>query len=159
MSTEKDTVLTIFRRLDIFSDLDDRALKELSNLFVEKRFREGDIIFKEDSIGNSMMLITSGEVRVSQTPYPDTEEALIVLKTGELFGEMAVLEDLPRTATAIAHTDVIILEISRLYFLKFIESDPKSGVKILFKLARILSSRLRETDNKLRAFTCLTRWI
>jgi len=159
MSTDKDTILAIFRHLDIFSDLDTQALQELSNLCAEKRHPEGEIIFKEDSIGDSMMLIVSGEVRVSQTPDPETEEALIILKAGDLFGEMAVLEDLPRTATAIAHTDTVILEISREYFLKFIESDHQSGVKILLKLARILSSRLRETDNKLRAFTSMTRWI
>ncbi len=159
MGQDKDQILDIFKHLDIFSDLDEQALKELSNLFVEKRYKEGEIIFEEDSIGDSMMIIISGQVRVSQTPDPDTEEALIVLKKGDLFGEMAVLEALPRSATTIAHSDVVILEINRIYFMKFIELDHKSGVRILLKLAKILSSRLREADNKLKAFTSLTKWI
>jgi len=159
MGKEKAFVLEIFKKIALFSDLEPKALEELCNLFFEKNFKEGEVIFKDESIGDSMMIIASGEVRVSQTPDPDTEETLIILKEGDFFGEMAVLEELPRTATAIAHTDVTILEINRMYFLRFIEIDNRSGVKILLKLAKNISSRLRETDNKLKAFTSLTRWI
>lgn len=159
MEQEKESILEFFKKVDIFSDLENRALQELSNLFSEKRYKQGETIFEEDSIGNSMMIINSGEVRVSQTPNPDTEEALIVLKKGDFFGEMAVLEDLPRSATTIAHTDAAILEISREHFIKFIELDSNSGLKILIKLAKIVSARLREADKKLKAFTDLTKWI
>jgi CRP-like cAMP-binding protein len=159
MQQENDSVLEFFKKVDIFSGLDDRALHELSNLFAEKNYKQGDIIFQEESIGNTMMIIFGGEVRVSQTPNPEMEEALVVLKNGDFFGEMAVLEDLPRSATTIAHTDAVILEISREHFWKFIELDNKSGLKIVTKLARIISARLREADKKLKAFTDLAKWI
>ena len=106
-----------------------------------------------------MMMITSGEVRISQISDPQTEEALIVLKKGDVFGEMALLDDMPRSATAIANTNVIIFEIQRGRFLNFIETNKGAGVKILMKLAKILSSRLRETDAKVKAFVSLTKWI
>lgn len=159
MEQEKEPILSFFKKVEIFSDLDDRALQELSNLFSEQKYKEGETIFSEDSMGKSMMIIYEGEVRVSQTPNPDTEEALIVLKKGDFFGEMAVLEDLPRSATTIAHADAVILEISREHFMKFIELDNNSGLKILIKLAKIVSARLREADKKLKAFTDLTKWI
>lgn len=159
MEKEKEPILDFFKKVAIFSDLDDRALHELSNLFLEKKYKQGDTIFAEDSIGSTMMIIYSGEVRVSQAPNPETEEALIVLKKGDFFGEMAVLEDLPRSATTIAHTDSVILEISREHFMNFIELDSSSGNKILIKLAKIVSARLREADKKLKAFTDLTKWI
>ena len=152
-------MLSILKKLDIFSDIDAQALKELSLLFEEKIFNQGEIIFEEGSIGNSMMIVTSGEVRVSQTSDSEMEEALIILKEGDVFGEMALIEGLPRSATIIAHTDVIIFEISRSSFLGYIEKDCKNGILIVLKLARILSSRLRETDNKLKAFVHLTQWI
>ena len=152
-------MLSILKKLDIFSDIDAQALKELSLLFEEKIFNQGEIIFEEGSIGNSMMIVTSGEVRVSQTSDSEMEEALIILKEGDVFGEMALIEGLPRSATIIAHTDVIIFEISRSSFLNYIEKDCKNGILIVLKLARILSSRLRETDNKLKAFVHLTQWI
>jgi CRP-like cAMP-binding protein len=159
MQQANGSILEFFKKVEIFSGLEDRALHELSNLFAEKNYKQGDIIFDEESMGNTMMIIYSGEVRVSQTPNPDTEEALIVLKKGDFFGEMAVLEDLPRSATTIAHTDANILEITREHFWKFIELDNNSGLKIVTKLARIISGRLREADKKLKAFTDLTKWI
>jgi CRP/FNR family cyclic AMP-dependent transcriptional regulator len=159
MENENAFVLSILKGLDLFSQLSDHALKTLSLLFEEHIFTKGETIFEEESIGNSMMLITSGEVRISQRTAPDTEEALIILKEGDIFGEMALIDDLPRSATTIAHTNVIIFEISRPKFLNYIKNDCESGLLILLKLAKILSSRLREADNKLRAFVNLSQWI
>ena len=152
-------VVSMLKGLNIFVDLDDESLLELGGLFKEKVFEEQEIIFEEDSIGNSMMIITSGEVRISQKACSDSEEALVILKKGDVFGEMALLEDLPRSATTIAHTSVISLEISRDDFLNYIHKNSENGVKILLKLSRILSSRLRETDVKLKTFVSLSRWL
>lgn len=159
MESYNEFVLSILKGLDIFSDLDYHALQALSGLFEEKIYNQGETIFKAGSVGNSMMVITSGEVRVSQTPDPNTEEALEILKEGDVFGEMALIEDLPRSATTIAHTNVIIFEISRDHFLNYIKKDCESGIKIVLKLAKILSARLRETDKKLEAFVNLSQWI
>lgn len=159
MAYENGFVLSILEGLDLFSQLSGSALRELSLLFEERIFNEGEIIFEEDSVGNSMMVITSGEVRVSQRTDPNTEEALIVLKEGDVFGEMALLDDLPRSATTIAHTNVIIFEISRPKFLHYIKNNCTDGVLILLKLAKIMSARLREADNKLKAFVNLSQWI
>lgn len=152
-------IIEILENVSIFEGLTTRALKELGTLFEEKIFNNGEIIFKENSIGSSMMVITSGEVRVSQETGPDGEEALIILKKGDLFGEMALLEDLPRTANVIAHSNVILLEVSREKFLDFLENNSNAGVKILLKMSQIISSRLRETDTKLKAFISLTKWL
>ena len=159
MQYHEDFIAGILKRLSIFSDLAPPALLKLSSHFKEKVFKVGDTIFTEDSIGNSMMIITSGEVRVSQKSDPNNEEALIVLKKGDLFGEMGLLEDLPRSATVIAHSNVVMLEIAREDFLDFITKESEAGVKILLKLSRILSSRLRETDTKLKTFISLTMWL
>jgi CRP/FNR family cyclic AMP-dependent transcriptional regulator len=158
METDIGLVLDILKSMEIFADLEYQPLYELSQLFVEKIYNEGETIFEEDSIGTTMMVITSGKVRISQRPDPQTEEALIMLKKGDVFGEMALLEEMPRSATAIAHTNVIILEIRREDFLNFVEVHPKYGIKILLRLSKILSSRLRETDLKLKAFVTLSKW-
>jgi len=159
MVYENGFVLSILEGLDLFSQLNNEALRELSLLFEERIFNEGEIIFEEGSIGNSMMVITSGDVRVSQRTDPNTEEALIVLKEGDVFGEMALIDDLPRSATTIAHTNSIIFEISRPKFLNYIKNDCENGILILLKLAKIISARLREADNKLKAFVNLSQWI
>lgn len=159
MSLNDEFVLSMLSGLDIFSDLENPALIQLGNLFQERIFDQSEVIFSEGSIGNSMMVIASGEVRVSQSTEANNEEALVVLKRGDIFGEMALIEDLPRSATTISHTNIITLEISRPDFLDYINKDPASGVKILLKLCNILSSRLRDTDLKLKTFVSLTQWI
>ncbi len=157
--TKNDFVLGILAEMDFFSDIDYKSLTQLSTLFVEKIFSQKDVIFKEESPGQSMLVIISGEVRITQVSDDASEEALIILKKGDLFGEMALIEEMPRSATAIAHSNCVIFEISRENFIQFIDANPKSGIKILWKLTKTLSSRLRETDNKLKTFISLSKWI
>ncbi len=156
---EKDEVVTeILEKLDLFSGLKRESLFKLASLFKERIFNKDEFIFEEGSMGNSMMIIVSGEVRVSQTDE-SVEEALVVLKKGDLFGEMAMLEELPRTATIIANTNVIILEIKKDDFFQFLNDNSRDGVDILFRLAKTLSSRLREADSKLKVFVSLSKWL
>jgi CRP/FNR family cyclic AMP-dependent transcriptional regulator len=159
MSADKDIIIEILKKLSLFGDLGYGAIKELSYLFAERVFQGGETIFEENDTGNSLLVIISGEVRITQRADVSGEETLTVLKKGDFFGEMALLEDLPRSATAIAHSDTFIMEISRERFMHFIEKDPVSGVKILVSLSRSLSARLREADGKIKAFVNLSQWI
>jgi CRP/FNR family transcriptional regulator, cyclic AMP receptor protein len=159
MDEIKDIIIEILKKLSLFSELTVAAVKELAFLAEERVFSKGETIFEESTTGRSIMVIISGEVRITQRAKISGEETLTVLKKGDFFGEMALLEDLPRSATAIAHSDTLMLEISRDRFLHFIEKDTVSGVKILFILAKILSSRLREADVKIKAFVNLSQWI
>ncbi|MCP4147090.1 MAG: cyclic nucleotide-binding domain-containing protein [bacterium] len=160
MGNQNEFVLSILKGLDMFADINYKALRGLSSLFEERIYNQNEVIFNEGDIGNSMMVITSGEVRISQTPDSNnTEETLIILKEGDVFGEMALIDDLPRSASTISHTNVIIFEISRSNFLNYVKNDSENGIKILLRLAKVLSARLRETDNKLKAFINLSQWI
>jgi len=159
MNPEKDIIIEILKNLSLFSSLNYGAIKELTFLFSERIFQAGETIFEENDTGNSLLVIISGEVRITQRANVSGEETLTVLKKGDFFGEMALLEDLPRSATAIAHSDACIMEISQERFLRFIEKDPASGVKILITLAKSLSARLREADGKIKAFINLSQWI
>ena len=159
MDEGKDIIIDILKKLQLFSDLNITAIRELTLLAEERLFQKGETIFEESTTGKSIMVIVSGEVRITQRARISGEETLTVLKTGDFFGEMALLDELPRSATAIAHSDTFMLEIHRDKFLRFIEKDTDSGVKILFTLARILSFRLREADVKIKAFVNLSQWI
>ena len=124
-----------------------------------KTFEPGQVLFKEGEQGDEMFIIIQGEVEIRKRTSAKTFKTLITFHEGDIFGEMALIDDLPRSATTIANTNVIIFEISRHNFLNFIKNDSESGVRILMKLARILSLRLREADNKLKAFVNLSQWI
>jgi len=159
MNPDKDIIIEILKNLRLFRDLNYNAIKELTFLFSERVFQAGETIFAENDTDNSLQVIISGDVRITQRANVSGEETLTVLKKGDFFGEMALLEDLPRCASAIAHSDTLILEISSEKFLHFLRKDPASGVKILITLARILSARLREADSKIQAFVNLSQWI
>ncbi len=159
MELNDEFILSLLQSLDIFEDIDNSSILRLGHFFKERIYNQNEIIFTEGSIGNTMMVIASGEVRVTQKPGPETEETLMILKKGDIFGEMSLLEDLPRSATVIAHTNVITLEIYRKDFMDFIDKDNKNGIKILLKLSRILSSRLREANVKLKAFVNFSQWL
>ncbi|MFH2107034.1 MAG: cyclic nucleotide-binding domain-containing protein [Chrysiogenia bacterium] len=159
MNPDKDIIIEILRNLSLFQELNYNAVKELTHLFSDRVFLSGETIFEENDTGNSLLVIVSGEVRISQRADVSGEETLTVLKKGNFFGEMALLDDLPRSATAIAQSDTFMLEISRERFLHFIEKDTASGMRILLTLARSLSARLREADSKIKAFVNLSQWI
>lgn len=159
MGIDKDILIDILKNLALFSELNYDSIKELAYLFSERVFQGDETIFEENDTGDSLLVILSGKVRITQRAAVSGEETLTVLKKGDFFGEMALLEDLPRSATAIAHSDTFIMEISRERFMRFVEKDPASGVKILITLARSLSARLREADNKIKAYVNLSQWI
>lgn len=159
MSDKRALPIEILKNLVLFNDLDHSALEKMADLFQERVFRRGEVIFAEDTIGSSMMVIISGEVRISQLTPMSAEETLVVLKRGDFFGEMALLEEMPRSATAIAHSDIYLLEIGREAFLHYVTAHPTEGVKMLLALSRTLSGRLREADLKIKAFINLTQWV
>jgi len=159
MNPDKDIIIEILKNLALFQELNYNAVKELTYLFSDRIFQSSETIFEENDTGNSLLVIVSGEVRISQRAELSGEETLTVLKKGDFFGEMALLDDLPRSATAIAQSDTFMLEINREKFLHFVEKDPASGVRILLTLARNLSARLREADNKIKAFVNLSQWL
>lgn len=159
MDDNRSFLIDLLGGLPLFADLSLQAIDELSGLFVEKVFGKNEVIFEEESRGDSMMVIISGEARVSHHADRTNEETLGILKKGDFIGEMALLEELPRSATVIAHTDTYMLEISRERFMHFISRDTDSGVKILLQLARSLSARLREADAKIKTFVNLTQWL
>ncbi len=159
MDDNRSFLVDLLGNLPLFADLPPQALLELASLFSERVFQKNELIFEEESRGDSMMVIISGEARVSQRADKANEETLGIMKKGDFIGEMALLEELPRSATVVAHTDTFLLEITRERFMRFLETDPDSGVRILLQLARSLSARLREADTKIKTFVNLTQWI
>ena len=99
----------------------------------------GDIIFSEGDIGTEMYIIQSGTVELLKAIGGETR-VLATLEKGDFFGEMSVLEDVPRTASARAKTDVELVRINGATF----DAMLKSNTEIAVRMMRKLSRRLRE---------------
>lgn len=104
-----------------------------------------DFVFEEGDLGMDMFIIQEGQVEISKNFKGETRK-LAVLGQGDFFGEMSILEDLPRTASATAKTDCSLLRINGSTFDQMLRKNPEIAVRMLRKLSR----RLRDTDQMLR---------
>lgn len=107
-------------------------------------FAAGEYIFHEGDLGTEMFIIQDGEVHICKTLKGETH-VLSKLEKGDFFGEMAILESVPRSADAIAHSDVKVLAISGSRFDEMLRRNPEIAVRIIRKY----SKRLREANDLL----------
>jgi len=108
-------------------------------------FDSGEFIFREGDLGTEMYILQEGKVEILKDMQGEDKQ-LAVLEKGDFFGEMAILEDLPRTASARSVTPVKLLMINGSTFDQMLRSNPEIAVRMMRKLSR----RLRETDRMLR---------
>jgi CRP-like cAMP-binding protein len=104
-------------------------------------YAAGETIFREGELGTEMFIVQEGEVQITKTLAGDSH-VVSVLEKGDFFGEMAILEDVPRSADAIALTDVKLITINGSRFDEMLRKNPEIAVRIIRKY----SKRLREAN-------------
>ena len=149
-------VTELLRSVAIFKDLEDGELARVSEVCREQTFVSGEYIFREGEAGNRLYLITEGEVRISRTIPGSGEEALAVLKTGSLFGEMAVFDRSERSTDAISNGGTKCITISRSDFELLLDFNRDLAYKVLWAVVRMLSHRLRSTNDSLKSFLAMS---
>ena len=149
-------VTELLQKVAIFKDLDEAELAQVAAVCKSERFVSGEYIFREGEHGNRLYLIVDGEVRISRTVPGSGEEALAVLKPGALFGEMAVFDRSERSTDAISNGGTSTLTISRADFEMLLDLDHELACKVLWSCVRLLSSRLRSTNDSLRSFLAMS---
>ncbi|GAC1477923.1 MAG: cyclic nucleotide-binding domain-containing protein [Gemmatimonadaceae bacterium] len=146
----------LLRNVLIFKDLDEGELARVGEVCREQTFPTGEYIFREGEAGNRLFLIVDGEVRISRDVPGSGEEALAVLKKGALFGEMSVFDRSERSTDAISHGGTMVLTISRSDFELLLDFNREMAHKILWSVVRMLSSRLRSTNDSLRSVLAMS---
>lgn len=107
--------------------------------------KAGEYVFREGELGTEMYIILEGKVEIFNE-LTDETQILAILEKGDFFGEMSILDDLPRAATVRALTDVKLLPINGSTFDQMLRANPEIAVRMMRKLSR----RLRETDELLK---------
>jgi CRP-like cAMP-binding protein len=141
----------LLKKIDLFRECTNAELIKIGNLMQKVNFNEGDIIFKKGAPGDALYLIREGEVEVLSPKSEDdqTEDVVAVLRSGDLFGEMALVEGEPRSATVRAGTEAKLWRIRKEYFEDIMNKDHAIAFKVYRRLTMILSRRLRETTERL----------
>lgn len=136
-------------RVDLFAGLKPEALTLIAKVATEEMHAVGTKIFQHGDAGDKLYLILEGKVRISRDIPGMGEEALAVLGPGQVFGEMALLDESPRSADARVHERCRLLAIPKDGFddLLFLHKD--LAYEVLWSVVRMLVRRLRETTDKL----------
>jgi CRP/FNR family transcriptional regulator, cyclic AMP receptor protein len=132
-------------RIPLFEGLAVDDLQALANSVVPRSFKAGEMVFHQGDAGDQMYIVAEGHVNIH---LPGDESRRVSLKDitqGEYFGELALFDDKPRSASALATTDAVLLELSRETLSGYLERRPRAAMAIL----RMMSERLRETNSLL----------
>jgi len=148
--------IALLKQAAIFADLDEGELQRVAEVCREQKFQGAETVFKEGEPGNRLYIIAEGEVRISRNIPGSGEEALAVLKKGSVFGEMAIFDRSERSTDAIANADSMLLTISRSDFELLMDFNRDIAYKVLWAVVRLLSSRLRATNDNLRSFLAMS---
>ncbi len=136
----KETIFSVLKRIPIFQDLSDRELKAVERILHIRNYKKDEVIFKEHEPGVGMYIIESGKVNIT---IGEENKLLVLLSDGDFFGEMALILEGQRTASAIATETTKLLGFFRPDLFHLLETSPKTGNKILQRLAQMIAERLR----------------
>ncbi len=127
------------KHVRLFEDLDKKSLEAIANSAVEQSYQPGEDVVKQGDTGVGAFIIRSGRVEVVQE-RGGTSERIGELKAGDVFGEMALLDEFPRSATVRAIEPTTCLGIQRWHFRGILESHPQLALALLPVLTRRLRS-------------------
>lgn len=155
------TARAVLKANRLFRDLPEPAIDQLAALAIRKSCRRGTRIFAQGAPGDSLLGLISGQVRISANTPAGKEVFLNILESGDSFGEIAVLDGSPRTASAEALMDTELFAIRRSDLLALIEKEPKLATHLIALLCKRLrwTSELIEEAAFLPVAGRLARWL
>jgi CRP/FNR family cyclic AMP-dependent transcriptional regulator len=136
--------LAILRKHPIFCDLEPEALDQLCRYAKHVTLKRGAPIFSRGDPGNSLYAVISGTVKISISSADGRSAIFNLIGAGEIFGEVALLDGLQRTADVTANTNCEVFVIDRREFLPFVRSQPALAMKFI----ELLCTRLRWTSDQ-----------
>ncbi len=144
--------------IELFSGLKPAALELVARIAREETHERGAKLFGHGDLGEKLYLILEGKVRISREVPGMGEEALAVLGPGQVFGEMALLDEAPRSADAHIHESCTLLTIPRDSFDDLLFLNKELAYEVLWSVVRLLTRRLRETNDKLTFLSTSNRF-
>lgn len=143
---EEDTIQTILMRVPVFEGLSRRELAQIERILHQREYLKDETIFFQGDPGLGMYIIVDGDVDIISEP---DKHPLAELHAGEFLGELSLLDESPRTASAISKNASRLLCLFQSDLYDLMDRNPRLGVKILIQLARTIGVRLKKTNEHL----------
>lgn len=134
------------RNVSLFATLNEKDMEVVSKIIFVNTYSKGEVVFQEGEKGDSLYIILKGQVKVCLYDEDGREYILAAIGKDGFFGELALIDELPRSANAITLENSELLIIRRHDFTRLLMENPTITIAIL----KVLSRRLRETDERIR---------
>lgn len=141
----------LLRTVPIFAELSETDIQALARLTTRRRYPKDTVVFFENEQGDTLFMILEGRVRVTILGDDGREVILSVLGPGDFFGEIALLDNEPRSATAIAAEDSELMLLHRGDFQGAMSENPSIGGALI----RVLTARLRRANHQISTLALL----
>ncbi|MDH5681314.1 MAG: cyclic nucleotide-binding domain-containing protein [Spirochaetota bacterium] len=135
-------------KIQSLSPLAKDAMNPNNQQGLQKTFKDSTVIFCEHEKGNELYILQQGQVKITKV-LDNNEKLIAVLKPGDIFGEMAILDDKPRSATAIAYGDINVMAVNNENFQAMVTSQPQLATKLITLLSERLWTGFRQLANNL----------
>lgn len=146
---EKDDKLYVLSNVPVFDKLSKKELNRVADIVYDRVYQPGEYIFEKNQPGAAMFIIKTGTVKIVSPDSKGEEITLASLGEGAFFGELALLDDSPRSASARAEETTSALAFFRSDLNKLLDDEPAIGSMILKALALIIGTRLKATNEQL----------
>lgn len=137
------------KRMPFFGGFDDDEIVRLTASLRAYRAEPGDAVFIESRQAGYLCVVIEGRLDIIKDTPRGNSRKINTVEAGDLIGEMSVVDGLPHSATAIAATPTLLAALTGEALAQLASSDPRLGAKLYYRIAELLSARLRETDNEL----------
>jgi diguanylate cyclase (GGDEF)-like protein len=150
----KETI-KFLKKVNIFSSLKENELEAIASLVTPVSFKKDNVIFNEGDEGIDLFIIEGGHVASSLRLPNGKQKELVVFESGNFFGEMAIFDNAPRSATCTARDESVLLKLSKSDFFNLMNMHPHIATEVMYRMLNITTQRLRNTSNFL---TDMVRW-
>ncbi|WP_051711234.1 cyclic nucleotide-binding domain-containing protein [Andreprevotia chitinilytica] len=148
-TTYKSEICGYLNQIPLTQDLDQIELDALVDSIRTYLIPAGEVLFKEGSPAGYLGIVLQGKMRVEKRNDSGEARELYLMGPGKVFGEMAIVDQEPRSATLITIDECVLAVLSRDNFTRLCQDKPGIGVKLLLKISRVLSQRLRRMSGLL----------
>ena len=142
------SMIRFLQEIPLFHDLSQEQLRSIAKDVQPRRFGQGEIIFREGDPGQVLYLVQAGQVRIYVNGLDGSETSVILFgRPGDMFGELAVIDGLPRSATAVALDETLLYTISRESFRLHMQRFPQLALNFMKELTHRVRYNTRQMDS------------
>ncbi len=136
-------------RVPVFETMEAKELRQIAAIIHRRNYLKGEYVFTQGDPGLGMYVIGKGSVAIVLVGDDGAQKEITTLTEGDFFGEIALLDESPRSASVLVKEDSQLLGFFRPDLFSIIEKTPKTGLKVVTKLAEMIGERLRNTNSEI----------